>query len=88
MEKIGKWNRVHRNDVGPTRYFWQHEDDPELLGYIQLQGKRNGEPDPKFLNRIESLKGLDHPNILNLLDYDLEAERPYMVTELCRGGNP
>ena len=86
MEKIGKWNRVHRNDVGPIRDVYQHEDDPELLGYIQLQGNLNGKPDPKFLNRIESLKGLDHPNILNLLDYDLEAERPYMVTELCKGG--
>jgi serine/threonine protein kinase len=90
MQEIGNWKQVNVNDLDfelPRRTTaWQHKDNPELLGYIRFQGKRNGEPDPRFITRIETLKDLDHPNILNLLDYDLEAERPYLVTELCRGG--
>lgn len=38
-------------------------------------------------HEVKILKYLNHPNIIELLDHDLEAETPYMVTEFFEGRN-
>lgn len=58
------------------------------MGFIKFQRKSNtGRAEKMFRNEVETLKGLDHPNIVRPLNYDLEADRPYMITELCKGGD-
>ena len=86
-EQYGKWKRVEPRNTNYILPVYQHIDKPELLGCLRLQGTSNGKPESRFLIRINTLKQLDHPNILKLLDYDLEAEHPWMITELCKGGD-
>ena len=62
------------------------ESDPKTLGYVKFQKGDSERSREKFISEVEALEGLGHPNIVKLLDYDSEAERPYMVTELCKGG--
>ena len=39
----------------------------------------------RFKNEIEAIRNLSHPNILQLYDFDLTSEKPYLVTEYCSG---
>lgn len=41
----------------------------------------------RFKREIEAVRNLSHENIVRLIDFDLEAERPYLVTEYCSGGS-
>lgn len=41
----------------------------------------------RFKNEIEAIRNLSHDNILRLIDFDLEADKPYLVTEFCKGGS-
>lgn len=40
----------------------------------------------RFRNEIEAIKKLEHPNITKLVDSNLEADNPFLVTEYCSGG--
>ena len=39
-----------------------------------------------FLQEIEILKRLDHPNVLKVYEYFIDDKNVYIVTEICRGG--
>jgi len=39
-----------------------------------------------FLQEVEIMKKLDHPNVLKLYEYFIEEEDVYLVTEICKGG--
>lgn len=41
----------------------------------------------RFKREIEAVRNLSHENIVRLIDFDLEADKPYLVTEYCIGGN-
>jgi len=41
----------------------------------------------RFKREIETIRNLSHENILRLIDFDLDSEKPYMVTEYCLGGS-
>lgn len=41
----------------------------------------------RFIREIEAIRNLNHENIVKLVDFDLQAEKPYLVTEFCSGGN-
>lgn len=41
----------------------------------------------RFRREIDAIRSLDHPGILRLVDANLEAEKPYLVTEFCAGGS-
>jgi len=45
-----------------------------------------GKDEEKFLNEIEILKNLDHPNILRIFEVFNDEKRYYIVTEICTGG--
>jgi serine/threonine protein kinase len=40
----------------------------------------------RFKREIETIRNLSHENIVRLVDFDLEADPPYLVTEFCAGG--
>ena len=40
----------------------------------------------EFLNEVDVLKGLDHPNILKMFEYFEDEQRYYIITDLCSGG--
>lgn len=39
----------------------------------------------RFEREARTLESLSHPNILKLVDFDINSNPPYMVTELCSG---
>ena len=41
----------------------------------------------RFRTEVESLRSLDHPNVIKLIAFDLEVARPYLVSEFCSGGD-
>jgi len=41
----------------------------------------------RFKSEIEAVRNLSHENIVSLIDFDLEASKPYLVTEYCSGGS-
>jgi serine/threonine protein kinase len=47
----------------------------------------NGEHHIRFMVEADILMSLDHPQVLALLDHDLDAPQPWFVTELCEGGS-
>lgn len=40
----------------------------------------------QFVREVETLASMDHPGIAKVVDYDLEHNPPYFVTEYCSGG--
>lgn len=41
----------------------------------------------RFKREIELVRNLSHPNIVQLLDFDLDTDKPYLITEYCAGGS-
>lgn len=41
----------------------------------------------RFKREIEAVRTLSHENIVQLVDFDLEADKPYLVMEHCSGGS-
>ena len=39
------------------------------------------------LREIDAMKGNKHPNVQDLVDYAVEADKVYIVSSLCRGGD-
>ncbi len=52
-----------------------------------LKRLKNPQRLSRFKNEIEAVRNLSHNNILRLIDFDLEAQKPYLVTEFCKGGS-
>jgi len=40
----------------------------------------------EFLQEIKIAAMMDHPNVIKVVDYSLDEESPWMVTEYCKGG--
>lgn len=41
----------------------------------------------RFKREIEAIQKLSHKNIVDLIDFNLEGNRPYLVTEYCSNGS-
>lgn len=58
---------------GQTKYVLKRLKNPNRLERFRLE--------------IEAIRNLSHENIVQLFDFDLESESPYLVTEYCSGGS-
>lgn len=79
-QNFGKWT-VEETLKNNRCYLATSEDGTK--GVVKIHKERKGE----LVKEVEALKKADHPNIVNLIDYNLEAETPFLVTEYCGGGN-
>lgn len=61
-----------------------NNDDPT---HYVLKRLKNINRLERFAQEIEAVSNLDHPNIVKLIDFDLSAKKPYLVTEYCSGGS-
>ncbi|MBX3125545.1 MAG: serine/threonine protein kinase [Polyangiaceae bacterium] len=41
----------------------------------------------RFAAELKAIQRIDHPNVIKLIDHDLEGERPYLVMELVGDGS-
>lgn len=42
---------------------------------------------PRFVQEVQAISTLDHPHVLRLLAANVDAKRPYLVSELCERGS-
>lgn len=79
VESLGEGGQAHTfivKDVkggGDTRYALKRLKNPDRI--------------QRFKREVEAVQKLVHENIVQLVDFDLEADRPYLVTEYCAGGS-
>ncbi len=52
-----------------------------------LKCLKNNERIGRFKHEVEAVRNLSHENIVRLIDFDLETDKPYLVTEYCEGGS-
>lgn len=62
-------------------------DGTDSIEYVEKRLK-NRERVGRFRQEAEiGLKLSNHPNVVRVVDYDLDTEKPYIVTEYCAGGD-
>lgn len=87
-EKIygNRWKIINTiGEGGQGQVFKVKDINDESKTYV-LKRLKNPKRIGRFKHEIETIEKLDHPNIVNLIDYDLENEKPYLVIEYCAGG--
>jgi serine/threonine protein kinase len=79
VESLGEGGQAHTFLVKDLK---GHAEDRYVLKRL-----KNIDRLGRFKQEIEAIGGLEHPNIVRLIDYDLEGAKPYLVTEYCSGGS-
>src|SRR5215472_15377943 len=87
--RIGKYellNRLGRGGMGEV-YKAFH---PQLQRYVAIKVLlTNSETDPEFIARFQhearAVARLRHPHIVQVFDFDIEDDQPYMVMEFVEG---
>jgi len=85
-----RWKTVDNISSGGQGVVVKVEDSQGLPGVYALKRLIHVE-DParkkRFAREIETLRKLDHPNILKIIDHNLNCDKPYFVAEYCAGGS-
>lgn len=83
-----RWQVVKSLGEGGQAHTFLVTDNKEA-GQTQYVLKRlkNIQRIERFKREIEAVRSLSHENIVRLIDFDLGAEKPYLVTEYCAGGS-
>ena len=88
--QIGNW-RIDRalQEGGQSHTFLVHqivaESKSDRVAVLKrLKGNKRLD---RFRTELEAYQTLSHPNIVKVVDHDLEAKDSYIVTEYCSGGS-
>ena len=84
----GRWEHV--KDLSEGGQAWTYlvkrvPSGPDSTLHV-LKRLKNPKRLGRFSNEIEAIKKLSHPAVIKMIDYDLDCETPYLVTEYCEGG--
>lgn len=79
LESLGEGGQAHTFVVR----------DVQVEGTVRYALKRlkNTNRLERFRTEVDILRSLSHPNVIKLVDFDLENDPPYFVSELCEGGD-
>src|SRR5438067_2157926 len=72
---------------GQAHTFLVTDGNAEGEAHYVLKRLKNIDRLDRFKREIEAVRSLTHENIVQLVDFDLDAKRPYLVTENCAGGS-
>jgi len=87
-KQYGKWEIVRDLDEGGQGHvFLVKEKDRESDQQFILKRLKNPKRLDRFKAEIASLQKLDHPSIVNLVDFDIDDKAPWFVQEYYAGGN-
>ncbi len=78
-ESLGEGGQAHT-------FLVTDENGGDEILYV-LKRLKNINRIERFKREIEVVRNLSHANILQLIDFNLSADKPYFVTEFCSGGN-
>jgi len=86
-EQYGKWKIIsslgERGQGHTFRVVEVLEDGTEAKdSYVLKRLKQLGQLG-RFQNEISACQKLSHPNILRIVDYELESAKPYLVSEFA-----
>jgi hypothetical protein len=87
-----RWKGTGRTlpEGGQAHVFEVEDRKGEFQGkFVQKRLKNVKDPTRKarFEKEVRALHSIDHPNVLKVIDFDLDAERPYYVSEYCTHGS-
>lgn len=51
-----------------------------------LKRLKNPKRAARFRNEVEAIRNISDPHVVRLIDFDVDAAAPYLVTEYCEGG--
>lgn len=90
-EQYGKWKVVESLGEGGQGHTFRAvkllEDGAESKEAYVLKRLKTLDQARCFEDEISACQQLSHPNILKIVDYDLEGPKPYLVSEFCPGGS-
>jgi serine/threonine protein kinase len=83
----GRWDVVRSLSAGgQAETFVVRDRETGDDGYV-LKRLRNPQRQPRFKVEVETLRALDHPNVVRLVDAKLAGATAYLVMEYCAGGS-
>lgn len=83
-----RWEMVSSlGEGGQAHTFLVNDLKGEGQSSYVLKRLKNNNRIERFKREIEAVRNLSHENIVNLIDFDLEDRRPYLVMEYCNGGS-
>lgn len=53
----------------------------------QLKNRKKPQPVARFKREVEAINRLSHEHIIKLIDFNVDIDKPYLVTEYCAGGS-
>lgn len=85
----GKWesfshNRREYNFNGRGNVLLVRNGDK--IAVVKTRNESRNKTPKDFANEVEILASMDHPNIVTVLEYDLDTETPYMIMEFIEAG--
>jgi serine/threonine protein kinase len=87
----GKWQTIGSlGEGGQARVFKVRDTTgaaSEICVLKRLKNIESPERRKRFAQEVEALKKISHPNILRVLEHDLESNKPYYVAECCEQGS-
>lgn len=66
-------------------YKCRHRDTKQTRA-VKVISKKKIKNMETFLQEVEIMKKLDHPNVLKLYEYFIDEEDVFLITEICKGG--
>ena len=86
-KKYGKWVTVNSLSEGGQAHTYLVKDSESSDDILcVLKRLRNTARIDRFKDEVRAGLDLCHANIIDIIDFDLEAEKPYLVTEHCSKG--
>jgi len=86
--KYQRWKRERSlTGGGQGDVFLVTDTQDEYEGVWVQKLLKNKSRISRFAREIKAGLELSHPNVIKVIDYDLEADRPYFIAEYCTGGS-
>lgn len=84
----GRWRRGNTIGEGAQGDAFFAEDTSGVLpGKYVLKRLRDARRLERFRREVASLKMVESDHVLRIVDYDLESQPAYLITEYCQGGD-
>jgi serine/threonine-protein kinase PpkA len=87
MKKTTRWKREKSlSGGGQGDVYLVTDSTGEYEGVWVQKLLRNRNRIARFKREIKAGLDLSHPNVIKVIDYDIESDRPYLVAEYCSAG--
>lgn len=78
--EYGRWIVESSLDEGGQAHVFLVHDETEKSGYLYvLKRLKNLDRIDRFVAEIEAVQSIDNPHVVSLVDFDAQADKPYLV---------